>query len=163
MTKLTLALISVVFLGFNFRHLTQSKQAEQPTKMEIMDRLEKEKIQILIDTYKTSLNSSDAALAQSVYTKDGVFVPQGRPSSTGSSDIFKSHEDIFNRVRYDIEFFIEEIVVEDNIAFATTSSKGTSTILASGESAIEENREIFIFEKLDDQWGIARYMFNNQE
>ncbi|TNE66890.1 MAG: hypothetical protein EP344_02250 [Bacteroidetes bacterium] len=59
-----------------------------------------------------------------------------------------------------IEFFIEEIVVENNVAFATTSSEGTTLIHATGDTVPEANRELFVFEKVGGDWKIARYMFN---
>ena len=41
-----------------------------------------------------------------------------------------------------------------------TTSKGTVKILANGVEAPEANRELFVFEKVDGEWKIARYMFN---
>ena len=59
-----------------------------------------------------------------------------------------------------IEFSIEEIQVEGTMAFAITSSNGTVKIHATGIEAPEANRELFVFEKVDGEWKIARYMFN---
>ena len=125
-----------------------------------MQKSEKEKIKSLLGVYKTSLNTSDAKLAQSLYAKDGIFMPAGAPSAVGSEDILKSYEFIFSQIQLNIEFFIDEIVVEEAFAFATTSSKGTTLIHANGETVPEENRELFVFEKVNDDWKIARYMFN---
>ena len=40
------------------------------------------------------------------------------------------------------------------------SGQGQVTILAEGVTAREENRELFVLQKLDGAWRIARYMFN---
>lgn len=125
-----------------------------------MEKLEKEKIEALLGEYKKSLNTSDATLAQSLYAKDGVFMPSGAPSAIGAENILKSYEFIFSQIQLNIEFFIDEILVEGDFAFATTSSKGTTLIRANGETVPEENRELFVFEKTNDTWKIARYMFN---
>ena len=132
-------------------------------KTEIMEKDEKKKIEELLSIYKTSLNTSDAQLAQSLYTKDGIFMPTEAPSGIGSDGILKSYEFVFSQIQLNIEFFIEEIVVEGNMAFAVTSSKGTVKILANGVEAPEANRELFVFEKVDGEWKIARYMFNKTE
>jgi len=129
-------------------------------KTEIMIKEEKQKIEVLLGEYKKSLNTSDAKLAQSLYTKDGIFMPTQAPSGIGSEGILKSYEFVFSQIQLNIEFFIEEIEVEGNMAFAVTSSKGTVKILANGVEAPEENRELFVFEKVDGEWKIARYMFN---
>ena len=129
-------------------------------KTEIMIKEEKQKIEALLGEYKKSLNTSDAKLAQSLYTKDGIFMPTQAPSGIGSEGILKSYEFVFSQIQLNIEFFIEEIEVEGKMAFAVTSSKGTVKILANGAEAPEANRELFVFEKVDGDWKIARYMFN---
>ena len=130
---------------------------------EIMIKEEKQRIEALLSEYKKSLNTSDAKLAQALYTKDGVFMPTEAPSGIGSENILKSYEYVFSQIQLNIEFFIEEIEVEGNMAFATTSSKGTVKIHANGVEAPEANRELFVFEKVDGEWKIARYMFNKTE
>jgi uncharacterized protein (TIGR02246 family) len=132
-------------------------------KAEIMIDQEKQKIEALLTKYKKALNTSNARLAQSLYTKDGVFMPTQAPSGIGSEGILKSYEFVFSQIHLNIEFFIEEIEVEGNMAFAVTSSKGSVKILANGVEAPEANRELFVFEKVEGEWKIARYMFNKTE
>jgi ketosteroid isomerase-like protein len=67
---------------------------------------------------------------------------------------------VFSQIQLGVEFFIEEVQVEGNMAFAVTSSKGTTLIHANGKTVPEANRELFVFEKVDGSWKIARYMFN---
>ncbi|TDQ15077.1 uncharacterized protein (TIGR02246 family) [Algoriphagus boseongensis] len=128
-----------------------------------MEKLEKEKIETLLGEYKKSLNTSDAKLAQSLYTKDGIFMPSEAPSGIGSEAILRSYEFVFSNIQLNIEFYIEEIQVEGNMAFAVTSSKGTTLIHATGNTVAEANRELFVFEKVNGDWKIARYMFNKTE
>lgn len=128
-----------------------------------MEKQEKQKIEILLNEYQKSLNTSDAKLAQSLYTKDGIFMPTEAPSGIGSEEILKSYEHVFSQIQLNIEFYIDEIQVEGNMAFAVTSSKGTTLIHATGDTKPEANRELFVFEKVDGHWKIARYMFNKTE
>jgi uncharacterized protein (TIGR02246 family) len=128
-----------------------------------MQKEEKQKIEALLGEYQKSLNTSNAKLAQSLYTKDGIFMPTEAPSGIGSEGILKSYEYVFSQIQLNIKFFIEEIEVEGNMAFAVTSSKGTTLIHATGETVPEANRELFVFEKVDGDWKIARYMFNKTE
>lgn len=138
----------------------ETKNNKQTQNNEVMISEEKQKIEELLSEYKKSLNTSDAKLAQSLYTKDGVFMPTQAPSGIGSEGILKSYEFVFSQIQLNIEFFIEEIEVEGNMAFAVTSSKGTTLIHATGDTVPEENRELFVFEKVEGAWKIARYMFN---
>ena len=146
---------------------TQSKKQEIEENFtdntEITQNKEKQKIETLLNKYKKSLNTSDAKLAQSLYTKDGIFMPTEAPSGIGAENILKSYEFVFSQIQLTIEFFIEEIVVDESMAFAVTSSKGTTLIHATGDTMPEANRELFVFEKVDGEWKIARYMFNKTE
>ena len=128
-----------------------------------MEKEDKQQIEHLLAEYKNSLNTSDAARAQSLYAKDGVFMPIGAPSAIGSEDILKSYKFIFSQIILNIEFYFDEIVVNGDFAFATTSSRGTTLIHANGQTVPEENRELFVFEKIDGAWKIARYMFNKSK
>ncbi|MGY6650103.1 YybH family protein [Wenyingzhuangia sp. IMCC45574] len=127
---------------------------------ETMEKLAKQEIESLLMIYKETLNTSNAEKATSLYTKDGIFMPTGAPSAIGSESILKSYEFVFSQIQLNIEFFIEEIEVEGNMAFAVTSSKGTVKIHANGVEAPEANRELFVLEKVGGEWKIARYMFN---
>lgn len=161
MKKLALSLLAIILMA-SCNEKQDSKQ-NLTSKTEIMQKEEKQKIEALLSEYKKSLNTSDAQLAQSLYTKDGIFMPTEGPSGIGSEGLLKSYEFVFSQIKLNIEFFIEEIVVEGNMAFAVTSSKGTVKILANGVEAPEANRELFVFEKVDGEWKIARYMFNKTE
>lgn len=142
---------------------SDNQSITQTQNSTIMEKQEKQSIEALLSTYKTALNTSDAKLAQSLYTKDGVFMPTEAPTAIGSENVLKAYEFVFSQIQLNIEFFIEEIEVEDNLAFATTTSKGTVKIHANGVESPEANRELFVFEKIDNEWKIARYMFNKSE
>ncbi|MBL4755913.1 MAG: SgcJ/EcaC family oxidoreductase [Flavobacteriales bacterium] len=125
-----------------------------------MEKQDKEQIEQLLMIYKESLNTSNASQAAGLYTKDGVFMPSEAPTAIGTSGLLGAYEYVFSQIQLNIEFYIEEILVEGNIAFATTTSKGTVHIHATGDTVPEKNRELFVFEKANGEWKIARYMFN---
>ena len=160
MKRIVLTAITILWMASCAEKSNQESSESQTKKTEIMQKQEKERIESLLNDYKKSLNTSDANLAQSLYTKDGIFMPTEAPSAIGSENIVKSYEYIFSQIQLNIEFYIEEIVVENDLAFATTSSKGTTRIHATGDTIPEANRELFVFEKINGDWKIARYMFN---
>lgn len=90
-------------------------------------------------------------------------MPTEAPSGIGSEGILASYEYVFSQIQLTIEFFIEEIQVDGNMAFALTSSRGSTLIHATGMTIPEANRELFVFEKVNGEWKIARYMFNKTE
>jgi uncharacterized protein (TIGR02246 family) len=153
----------LLFLVLEITSCQEQKKSNSNEKIEIMEKQEKLLIENLLTEYKKALNTSDAKLAQSLYTKDGVFMPTEAPSGIGHEAILKSYEFVFSQIQLNIEFFIEEIQIEGNMAFAVTSSKGETLIHAAGITVPEANRELFVFEKVNGVWKIARYMFNKTE
>lgn len=121
---------------------------------------DQEQIRSLLDRYETSLNESDVDAAVALYADNGVFMPTNAPTATGTTALRAAYEHVFGMIKLDIAFSIDEIVVDDNLAYATTGSKGQVTSLSENVTAPEENRELFVFRKIDGDWKIARYMFN---
>ena len=163
MKRLELAVAAILIMGSCNQKNVQEAIRSTTINSEIMEKQEKQRIEALLRQYEQSLNNSDAELAQSLYTKDGIFMPTEAPSGIGSEGILKSYEHVLSQIQLNIEFFIEEIQVEGTMAFAVTSSKGTTLVRATGDTLPEANRELFVFEKVDDEWKIARYMFNKTE
>ncbi|MBL4656419.1 MAG: SgcJ/EcaC family oxidoreductase [Flavobacteriales bacterium] len=153
---------SLIVLSFLFTACNEKVEVKSNSHLNTqkMEKQEKEQIEQLLMTYKESLNTSDAGKAVSLYTKQGVFMPSEAPSAIGSTNIEATYEYVFSQIQLNIEFYIEEILVESDVAFATTTSKGTTLIHATGDRVPEENRELFVFEKENGEWKIARYMFN---
>jgi len=118
-----------------------------------------EQIRALLKTYENALNTSDAKLAASLYTDDGIFMPHFTPTSAGQA-LEGTYEQIFKALKLAIEFKIDDISVEGNTAHALTRSEGQQTILATNSTGPESNRELFVFQRRQGDWKIARYMFN---
>lgn len=117
-------------------------------------------IRTLLATYEKSLNTSDAALAASCYTSDGVFMPTTLPTATGT-DMQAAYANIFGAIRLNVKFTIDELVDDGaDMAYALTRSEGTVTVLEADATHPEANREIFVFRREAGEWKIARYMFN---
>jgi uncharacterized protein (TIGR02246 family) len=120
-------------------------------------------IHALLATYETSLNAGDAARIEQLYTEDGVFMPAGFPTASGRAAVRGAYDAIFKNIRIAIHFTVDELQVKGDFAYARTHSAGTSTVVATGASGPEENRELFIFARAADGWKIARYLFNKEK
>ena len=128
-----------------------------------MTTTEKQAIEKMLFSYRDALNASDVAQVLPLYTQDGVFMPSNGPSAIGQEQIKGSYEFVFKTIQLHIEFFIDEIIVNGDYAFARTTSKGTTLIHANGQTVPEENRELFVLQKTNGQWKISRYMFKKMK
>lgn len=138
-----------------------NSNSQNKTEMEVKN--EKPAIEKLLFAYRDALNASDVNQVLPLYTQDGVFMPSSAPTSIGQAQVKGAYEFVFSNIQLKIAFFIDEIVVDGNSAFARTTSKGTTLIHATGETVPEENREIFVLQKENGAWKIARYMFNKMK
>ncbi|MFB3090128.1 MAG: SgcJ/EcaC family oxidoreductase [Gammaproteobacteria bacterium] len=125
--------------------------------------MEKQKIENLLFTYRDALNASDVSKVLPLYTEDGIFMPSGAPTSIGTEQVKAAYEFVFSNIQLSIEFYIDEIIVNGEYAFARTTSKGSTLIHATGETVPEENRELFVLQKENGYWKIDRYMFNKMK
>ena len=124
---------------------------------------EKSAIEKLIFSYQDALNASDVSKVIELYTKNGVLMPNSAPIADGAGQVRDTYQHVFDNFSYTLQFSIIEIEVSGNYAFARSTSKGSVVIKASGQTVPDENRELFVFEKVDGKWKIARYMYNKSK
>ncbi len=122
---------------------------------------DQENIRAVLKAYEQVLNASDVAGVLKLYTKDGVFMAQHNPSAVGIQQVEAAYTGAFQAIDLNVEFDIVEIeVIADDWAFARTNSSGTTTINATGDKVPEGNQELFVLQKIDGDWKIARYAFS---
>lgn len=111
--------------------------------------------------YEIALNASDTEAVMKLYAEDGVFMPQHFPSAVGAAQVRAAYDGVFATIRLSVAFDIVEVVpVAEDWAFARTNSAGTVTVLATGESGPEANQELFVMQRDEGAWKIARYAFS---
>ncbi len=123
---------------------------------------DQKRIHTLLKTYEQALNASNVPSVLKLYTHDGVFMAQHNPPAVGIDAIEAAYQAVFTAINLDIKFDILEIeTMADDWAFARTSSAGTTTINATGDTVAEGNQELFLLQKTGSGgWKIARYIFS---
>jgi uncharacterized protein (TIGR02246 family) len=118
-------------------------------------------IAAVLATYQGALNQSNTDAVMRLYAPDGVFMPQHSPSSAGADAVRKAYDAVFGTITLDVDFKVVEIrQIAPDWAFARTNSSGTTKVHATGEGGPEANQELFVFQKIDGAWKIARYCFS---
>jgi uncharacterized protein (TIGR02246 family) len=111
--------------------------------------------------YERALNTSSVDGALALYASDGVFMPQNSASAVGSDAIKTAYAQTFQNITLRVQFNVLEIrQLSPQWVFARTTSSGTSTKNANGVRSREGNQELFLFQKVGDDWKIARYCFS---
>jgi uncharacterized protein (TIGR02246 family) len=115
----------------------------------------------VLSKYEDALNRSDTAAVMPLYAPDGVFMAQNFPSSIGADAVRKAYDNVFRAIKLSVRFTVAEVKqVAPDWAFARTNSAGTVKLNATGQSNPEANQELFVFQKIGNQWKIARYCFS---
>lgn len=121
---------------------------------------EESNIRSLLQAYRENLTTSNAPGCVALYTTDGATMAQNFQTQIGMDAIKKWYGLCFSLIALDVEFEIQEIVVASpEWAFARTTSTGTQKKLESGEVSQEKNQELFVLQKVESEWKIARYCF----
>jgi uncharacterized protein (TIGR02246 family) len=111
--------------------------------------------------YQDALNQSDTDAVMKLYASDGVFMPQHFPSSVGAVAVRKAYLAVFEAITLRVEFKVAEVLqIAPDWAIARTNSAGTAKVNATGDGGPEANQELFVFQKINDAWKIARYCFS---
>ena len=111
--------------------------------------------------YQDALNQSDVDAVMKLYAFDGVFMPQNSPSSVGADAVRKAYDAVFKAIKLTVKFNVAEVVeMAPNWVLARTNSAGTVEVYATGGGGPEANQELFVFQKIDGEWKIARYCFS---
>jgi len=116
--------------------------------------------QLITATYRDALAASDEIAVTDAFTADGVVLPPSSPTATGADAVKANYEAVFEAVELDLQFAIDEVVIDGDYGFVRSTSLGTVKVLATGESGPELNRELFVVNKKDGKWKIAFYMYN---
>ncbi len=123
--------------------------------------LDTARIEAALKGYERVLNASDVAGVVKLYTKDGVFMSPNNPSAVGIHQVEAAYTGAFQAIDLNVNFDIVEVeVIAADWAFARTNSTGTITINATGDKFAEGNQELFVLQKIDGDWKIARYGFS---
>lgn len=112
-------------------------------------------------SYERALNASDTRAIMALYASDGVFMPQNNPSCIGTEAVAKAYDDVFAAITLTVRFALAEVrQLAPDWVLARTNSSGSTEVRATHTQSAEANQELFVFQKIDDTWKIARYCFS---
>ena len=155
--KKIIAIAAIFALTFGTQEIAT---AQTNKKTETKVNSEKQAIEKVVTAYQDALNASDAAKVVELFTKTGVLMANAAPTAEGAEAVKGTYQYVFDNYTYNLKFTVIDIVVNGSTAYLRSQSKGSFVIKASNQKIDDEFRELFVFEKENGQWKIARYMYN---
>lgn len=110
--------------------------------------------------YAEALNSANPALLPTLYTADGVFMPDGRAPLPAGALPGKGAR-FFAHSRLRISYAAAEVTVDGDYAFVQATAHTATTNLATGQETARTSRDFFVLRREDQDWKIYRYLFNS--
>jgi ketosteroid isomerase-like protein len=84
------------------------------------------------------------------------------PAAVGADAVRAAYTGIFQTIDIDLTFEVAEVtVVSPDWAFLRSTSTGSVVILANGAHAPSSNQELFVLQKVQGCWKLARYSFSS--
>ena len=124
---------------------------------------EQASIEQLIDAFEQAFNAGNISKIASLYSDDGVVMPNNAPQVQGQPQIKFLYETLLNKFDIKINYEVKDVVISGNYAFARTGSRVTTIIRATGVTLSLENKELFVLSQTNHHWKIATYIFNSNQ
>jgi uncharacterized protein (TIGR02246 family) len=137
----------------------QAQTREQSRSSNPYQRAE---IVAVLKRYERALNASDVAGVAQLYTADAVLMAPNAPAAIGTDAVSAAYTGIFQAIDIDLTFEVAEVhVVSPEWAFLRSTSHGSVVILANGAQIPTSNQELFVLQKCEGRWKLARYSFSS--
>jgi len=137
----------------------EAQTRQQPRSSNSQQRAE---IVAVLKSYERALNASDVARVVQLYTADAVLMAPNAPTAIGTDAVRAAYTGIFQAIDIDLTFEVAEIhVVSPEWAFLRSTSNGSVVVLASGAQIPSSNQELFVLQKCEGHWKLARYSFSS--
>lgn len=122
---------------------------------------DKDAIAALLQQFEDGLNDGDAEKEAGCFAPDAVIMAAGYDPVIGMDDIRGVYAYLFSATEFRCTFTIQEIILLcPGWAVLRTVMNESSMEKESGEKGTSYNQELFVLNKLNGEWKIARYAFN---
>jgi len=118
----------------------------------------------LVTDYLNTINRSDLDGMVRFYASDAALMPEYSDAAVGLAEIRKAYQALFESFSLHATISVDEVVqMAPDWVFARCHSSGTMTVAQTGQPGpLIANQELFIFQKINGSWKIARYSFSSR-
>jgi uncharacterized protein (TIGR02246 family) len=148
-------ILASILLLFVMQH---TALAQETANSEMTD---KSAIEKLIMSFPQALKGADISKVLPLFTADAVVMPNNAPTMKGSQQIKGLFENVFKKMSFDIQYIVDEVVINGDYAVVRTHSTGNNVVRASGENMPVNNKELFVVHRDNGEWRITHYMGNH--
>lgn len=122
---------------------------------------EKELIIKRVNDYAETITRTNIESLADFYTVDGVFIPDNYNTIRAVELNGNKAKNFLTSNEFKIEFSVKEVAISMDFAFVTAIAKSSSKNKQTNEKIVRTSRDFFVLKKVDTEWKIFRYLFNN--
>lgn len=115
-----------------------------------------------ISSYAAALNTNVPSPMYVFFTADGIFAPDGY-KKLSAHDLRKVRGRSRQTTRFHIDYKIETIAIGNGYAFVDAVAIVQTVNIETAAVVNHISNDFFILQKVDQQWKIYRYIFNNRK
>ena len=123
----------------------------------------KQQIADLLNRYQQAMRSADIPGISATLHDDVVTTFQGKLTTRGKAAVLEGYQSTFQAMDFsEIEYLVDDIEVSQDLAVVSTYHPVGSVVTHKKDQKkiMDHNRELFALKKVQGQWLIYRYMFN---
>ena len=113
---------------------------------------------VIVKAYQDAWNARNASAVAKLFTNDGVAMLPGSATASGTKDIQKCYENIFQQLSPSMQFEMQGIETSGDLAIIRTTENGTQTFFANNLTVSVANRGLWVLKKVNGTWKIQTYM-----
>ena len=115
----------------------------------------------VVRQYFAAFNAAAVDDILALFTEDATVAAEGMPSATGTAALRSVYERFLGAMAVTETETVESVVAGADLAVVRTSSTGTATVRATGETTPLRLRELFALRATAGGWRICEYAFND--
>ncbi|MBD8082804.1 nuclear transport factor 2 family protein [Chryseobacterium caseinilyticum] len=114
-----------------------------------------------INDYADILNRRKTEGIGELYAEDAVFIPDNYKTISALELKKNKSKSILTSNEFKIQYSEEDVLIDGNFAFVTAVAKTSEKNKQTDQTVLKSSKDFFVFKKVDGQWKIFRYLFNN--
>ena len=160
MKKLVMIIPLVILLCFAF-NCQQGEEMAEIVKPAINAEADIKAIKNFRKQFMIAQRDQDLEGCLSFWCEDCVYMPSYGPVVIGKDALRSWYKDFFDRIKYDVTAYIDQVEIAGNWGIVRGSLKGTLTIKAQNRSSEVKSKFIDILKRQSDgSWKFAWHMWN---
>lgn len=113
----------------------------------------------LVVKYADAVNAADRKTIASLYSEDGLFMPEGMGSLT-RDDLSKKGKKKSSNIHFHLSYDINDIVISNQYAFVIAHATTNIVNLKKDTQITRSSRDFLVLRKEGEEWKVFRYIFN---